>query len=74
MFPLDPSTYEYLEPNMEQRDVMASARLAAKAYADAIELLVPDGADKTFILRSHRTTAMWVNVAITRHTDGSPRT
>jgi hypothetical protein len=53
--------------------IMANLRAAAKAYADAIEAGLPDGPDKTFILRTHRQNAMWVNVAMTRHPDGSPR-
>lgn len=35
---------------------------------------LPDGPDKTFILRAHRSNAMWVNVAVTRQADGTPRT
>jgi len=35
---------------------------------------LPDGPDKTFIIRAHRANAMWSNVAITRQADGSPRT
>lgn len=73
MFQMDPSTYEYLKPTEEQLEVMEQARRAAQTYAAQLEALLPDGADKTFILRSHRTNAMWANVAITRHTDGSPR-
>jgi NADPH-dependent ferric siderophore reductase len=38
-----------------------------------IEALVPDGPDKTYTIRHFREVTMWVNVAITRHHDGSPR-
>ena len=37
------------------------------------ETFLPDGPDKTFALRNHRTTAMWANIAVTREADGSPR-
>jgi hypothetical protein len=52
---------------------MATIRAAAKAYSDVLERALPDGPDKTFILRAHRSNAMWANVAITRLPDGTPR-
>ena len=68
------STYEYLKPTDDQIDTMAKVREAAKAYGDALEALLPEGPDKTFVIRNHRSNAMWANVAITRHPDGAPRT
>lgn len=70
---MDNSTYEYLDPTDDQKASMQRIRDAAKAYSDALEAELPDGPDKTFTLRSHRTTAMWANVAIVRQPDGSPR-
>lgn len=70
---LHESTFEYLKPSDEQRAQMARLRAAAKAYADAIEANLPDGPDKTFVLRAHRANAMWANVAVTREADGTPR-
>jgi hypothetical protein len=67
------STFEYLKPTELQMKQMNSARGAAKDYADAIEELVPPGVDRDHIMRQLRTVAMWVNVAITRMPDGSPR-
>lgn len=52
---------------------MARVRAAAKAYCDVLEAELPDGPDKTFTIRAHRSNAMWANVAITRQADGSPR-
>ena len=69
-----PSTFEYLAPTEMQKGHMASARTAADTYAKSLEALVPDGPDKTYLLRRLREVAMWVNVAITRNPDGSPRT
>ena len=71
---LHPSTYEYLNPTDDQRETMAKVRSAAKAYGDALDALLPDGPDKTFVIRAHRSNAMWANVAITRLPDGTPRT
>lgn len=68
------STYEYLKPTDEQVDAMAKVRAAAKAYSDVLDAVLPDGPDKTFVIRNHRSNAMWANIAITRHPDGAPRT
>jgi hypothetical protein len=68
------STYEYLKPTDDQIKRMAEAREAAKVYGEALERLLPDGPDKTFAIRAHRSNAMWANVAITRLPDGTPRT
>lgn len=67
------STYEYLKPTDDQVEAMAKVRSAAKAYGDALEAILPDGPDKTFVIRAHRSNAMWANVAITRQPDGTPR-
>jgi hypothetical protein len=71
---LHPSTFEYLAPTLEQVDTMTRVRAAAKAFCDVLEAELPDGPDKTFVIRAHRSNAMWANVAITRHADGKPRT
>jgi hypothetical protein len=70
---MHPSTYEYLKPTEEQVEQMAAVRAAAKAYSDILEQVLPDGPDKTFVIRAHRANAMWANVAITRQPDGAPR-
>jgi hypothetical protein len=66
-------TFEYLKPTDEQKETMTQARALSKEYAEDIASLLPDGADKTYIIRKIRETAMWINVAITREDDGSPR-
>ena len=68
------STYEYLKPTDAQVADMAKIRTAAKAYNDVLDAMLPDGPDKTFVIRAHRSNAMWANVAITRLPDGTPRT
>lgn len=66
------STFGYLQPTDEQKEVMNRAREAAKIYADYIDGIVPDGPDKTYLIRKFREVAMWVNIAITRQPDGTP--
>jgi hypothetical protein len=70
---MHPTTYEYLKPTDLQLSAMAQVRAAAKAYGDVLEQMLPDGPDKTFAIRAHRSNAMWANVAITRLPDGTPR-
>jgi hypothetical protein len=70
---MDPSAFHSLKPTEAQLQKMNLARDAAAAYATVLEAGLPDGPDKTFVLRELRTVAMWVNVAITRHADGTPR-
>lgn len=70
---LHPTTFEYLKPTDEQLARMTRLRLAAKAYAEVLDHELPDGVDKDTVLRAHRTNAMWVNVAVTRDEDGTPR-
>jgi hypothetical protein len=70
---MHPSTFEYLMPTTAQVEVMARLREAARVYCAALEALMPDGPDKTYVIRAHRSNAMWVNVAVTRLPDGTPR-
>lgn len=70
---MHPSTFEYLKPTDAQIMQMAVVKEAAKIYCEVLEKNLPDGPDKTFIIRNHRSNAMWANVAITRLSDGTPR-
>ncbi len=70
---LHPTTFEYLKPTEKQIADMSVVRAAAALYAEVLDAMLPDGPDKTFILRTHRSNAMWANVAITRHADGAQR-
>lgn len=67
------STFEYLKPTPDQTETMAKFRGDAASFAKTIEALIPDGPDKTYMLRKFREVAMWGNIAITRQPDGSPR-
>jgi hypothetical protein len=70
---MHPSTFEYLKPTDDQLKLMAFAREATKRYADALNVLLLDGPDKTYVMRKVREVGMWANVSITRHADGTPR-
>lgn len=70
---MHPSTFEFLKPTDEQVAQMAIVRNAARVYCEVLEASLPDGPDKTFVIRAHRSNAMWANVAITRTADGTPR-
>lgn len=70
---MHPSTFEYLKPTDQQIEQMKLVREAAAIYCKILETLLPDGPDKTFIIRAHRSNAMWANVSITRYPDGTPR-
>ena len=66
-------TFSYLKPTDRQLDIMADLRQRADVYASALDAGLPEGPDKTYILRKFREVAMWVNVCLTRNADGSPR-
>jgi hypothetical protein len=65
--------FGYLQPTEEQKADMERARDAAYNYSKDLHAILREGPDKTHIIRQLRTLAMWVNVAITRNADGSPR-
>ena len=71
--PLHSTTFEYLKPTNEQLEAMADVRGQFAAFAQAMERALPDGPDKTFIIRQLRDCAMWANLTLTRGPDGSPR-
>ena len=71
--PLHESTFQYLKPTDDQLFKMEQARQAAADYAYRLQIVVPDGPDKTYLLRKLREVSMWTMVAITREADGSPR-
>jgi hypothetical protein len=70
---LHDTTFQYLAPTEVQKHQMATLRAAGAAYARALETTLPEGPDKTYLMRKLREVAMWANVCVTRHADGSPR-
>jgi hypothetical protein len=71
---LHKSTFEYLEPTNGQRKVMAEVRGRFTSFAALLDEHLPEGPDKTYVLRKLREAAMWANISLTRNADGSPRT
>lgn len=67
-------TFEYVKASEAQLAAMSRVRQAFAACAGVVLAEVPDGPDRTFVLRQLRDCSMWANVAVTRHPDGSPRT
>ncbi len=70
---MHPSTFEYLKPTDAQIEQMSKARIACANCAIELQLAVPDGPDKTYLLRKLREVSMWANIAITRNPDGTPK-
>lgn len=70
---LHDTTFAYLKPTDLQVSVMEGARTAVKTCSDTLDAIVPEGPDKTYLLRKLREVGMWANIAITRNPDGSPR-
>ena len=70
---LKADVFQYLKPTDAQLKDMDALREAAGQYLAHINLYLPDGPDKTYIVRKLREVAMWVNVAVTRYSDGMPR-
>lgn len=71
---LHASTFEYLKPTEAQIEQMAKVRKAFAEFAGSVDANVPEGPDKTYLMRKLRECGMWANVAITRLPDGTPRT
>ena len=70
--PLHESTFGFLPPTEAQKATMNVLREAAKTYSGVVEKTMPDGPDKTYVLRKIRECAMWTNIACVRAADGSP--
>jgi hypothetical protein len=71
---LHSSTFEYLKPTDMQMDQMARVRMLFASFVKSLDVELPEGPDKTFVLRQLRDCAMWANVSLTRNADGTPRT
>lgn len=67
------SAFQYILPTDTQKEQMQVVRNEADRFAKILMDCIPDGPDKTYLLRKHREVAMWANIAITRNPDGSPR-
>jgi hypothetical protein len=70
---LHQSTFDYLKPTDKQLQIMGHVRAQFANLAALLGDMLPEGPDKTYVLRHLRECAMWSMVAITRHPDGAPR-
>lgn len=70
---MDPSTFYSTTPNELQTTALTIVRNSAAGFSEVLESWLPSGPDKTYVLRTLRTAAMWASVAILRNPDGSPR-
>lgn len=71
---LHQETFQYLKPTDGQLKDMEALRKLFRVFAAEIEAILPEGPDKTYVLRQLRDIAMWSNLCVTRHPDGAPRT
>ena len=71
---IDASTFQYLKPTDEQMAKLSIVRGEFTSFVMGLDTHIPDGPDKTYLMRQLRTCAMWANIAITRQPDGTPRT
>ncbi|HEY1430790.1 MAG TPA: hypothetical protein VGF39_04060 [Stellaceae bacterium] len=72
---LHASTFvEYITPTQSQSDVMDDMRARFADFVTYLDGVLPDGPDKTYVLRQLRDCAMWSNVTVLRTADGTPRT
>jgi hypothetical protein len=67
------ATFERLTPTEDQELSMVTMRSAFGLIVAAVVANVPEGPDRTYIVRQLRTCAMWCNMSITHNADGSPR-
>lgn len=70
---LHPEAFNYLKPSEKQLFMMQGLREEFARFAIILQNALPDGADKTHVIRLIRDAAMWAHVALTREQDGSPR-
>lgn len=64
--------FTYHRPSPEQNEAYVKLRIAARKFADVINELVPDGADKTTAIRRVREATMTANQGIACAPSGNP--
>jgi hypothetical protein len=67
------STFQYLKPTDAQTETMNKVRHQFGLITAHMLAELPDGPDRDHVIRLLRTAAMWANISITRHADGTPR-
>ena len=57
----------------DKRPDRTHATAARRRQSDVLERELPEGPDKTYLIRKLREVAMWAIVCVTRLPDGTPR-
>lgn len=73
MSTLHQSTFEFLKPDDNQLTLIADLRAHFADFAQYLDEVLPEGPDKTYLLRHLRECSYWANVTILRTADGTPR-
>lgn len=70
---LHPGLFEFLNPSDEQKTMLIDVRAHFADFAAYLDEVLPEGPDKTYLLRHLREVSYWANVTILRTADGTPR-
>ena len=70
---LHSAAFEYVKPTDAQQLAMQKVREATKDYCQLLDRVVPDGPDKTYLMRRLFEVMMWANRSIMHRPDGAPR-
>ena len=65
--------FEYTTPTPAQKQDMDIIRQAAQHFVDAVHVIVPEGPDRTYLIRKFRECVMWAMISVVKMPDGSPR-
>lgn len=70
---LHPDAFNYLKPTDAQLLAMQKIRDGVKEFSELLNRVVPDGPDKTYLMRRLVEVTMWANRAVMHRPDGAPR-
>jgi hypothetical protein len=70
---LHPHAFDSIKPTEAQLLAMQKVRDGAKEFYELLDRVVPDGPDKTFVVRQLMGLVMWANRAVMHRPDGAPR-
>lgn len=70
---LHPDAFCATTPTDDQMDTVNRVCKTLATCTRSLEQELPDGPDKTYVIRMMRTVAMWSTTAILRNPDGSSR-
>ena len=70
---LHKDAFNSVAPSDAQLLAMQKVRASAREFFEVLERLVPDGPDKTYVVRKLMEVMMWANRSIMHRPDGAPR-